>query len=331
MFFVCLCSFKNDNRVFVGLTDNLNFQFELEKKYFEYLNLEVKNLEIVFFSDKKNLALEEKKIWLIKTKNINDDFNLESIPEKFITTDMKNKKLVKDELSKLESEYMQLFYKFETLKENYKNIDDIIEQSIHSSIEDWKDSILLNKEININSKIDSYYDVDGYDDCGYDRDGYDKDGYDLYGYDRNGYDDYGFNEEGIHRDDLNKDHIQVNLEFEKNQAKQKNNNKLNSKKTNNNINKIQTQKKENKIEKKQILKNGFLSYDEAKRFVKLLELKDQYDWERYSNNLITGLKEIPSYIPKDPKNVYLKEWISWDDWLGKKYNSFTNGDQIQKY
>lgn len=307
MFFVYLCSFKNDNRVFVGLTNDLNFQFELEKKYFEYLNLEVKNLEIVFFSEKKNLALEEKKIWLIKTKNINDDFDLESIPEKFITTDMKNKKLVKDELSKLESEYMQLFYRFETLKENYKNLDDIIEQSIHSSIEDWKDSILLHKnETKQNSIIESYYDIDGYDDCGYDRDGFDRDGFDLYGYDRNGFDDYGFNEDGIHRDDLAKNSIINNIEKETHK-----------------ITPIKKEKKAldikiDKNNKNKILKKDFLSFNEAKKFVKLLELKDKNDWKRYCNNEIKDLKEIPSYIPRDPKNVYYKDWISWNNWLGIK-------------
>lgn len=205
MFIVYLYSFINKKKVFVGLSENLNFHLELEKKFFDSIGLEINNITIVYYGSNKKLALDEKKIWLAKTVNINYEFE-NMISYKFITKSFKDKKFIKEELQVLESNYMELFYKYETLKDNYRNIDEIIETAIQESINEWKDSNLSYTNNNLTKdEFNKFgFNVEGYDKYGFDFEGYDKDGYDLDGYDLNGFDSYGFNREEIHKDDLNK-------------------------------------------------------------------------------------------------------------------------------
>jgi primosomal replication protein N len=56
--------------------------------------------------------------------------------------------------------------------------------------------------------------------------------------------------------------------------------------------------------------NGFLPFEDARNFVRNLNLKTQYEWKVYLNS---GNK--PNNIPNKPRDVY-KDWISMDDWLG---------------
>ncbi|MFA9374822.1 MAG: hypothetical protein ACERKK_11775 [Poseidonibacter sp.] len=95
---------------------------------------------------------------------------------------------------------MSLFYKYETLKDNYKNVDELIEKAISNSIEEWKDQNLSD----LSTYNNLIYDSEGYDEFGLDIEGFDRHGFDINGYNKEGYDDYTFNKEGIHKDDIKK-------------------------------------------------------------------------------------------------------------------------------
>ena len=60
------------------------------------------------------------------------------------------------------------------------------------------------------------------------------------------------------------------------------------------------------------LGNEFLPYEEAREFVRSLNLKNKRDWEEWSKN---GMR--PSNIPSTPNEIYKdKGWKSWADFLG---------------
>ena len=68
------------------------------------------------------------------------------------------------------------------------------------------------------------------------------------------------------------------------------------------------------------------SFTEARKFVHSLKLKSGSEWKEYKRS-----DKKPVDIPKNPDNVYKKEWISMGDWLGtgtiqaqkRQYRSFT--------
>jgi len=54
-----------------------------------------------------------------------------------------------------------------------------------------------------------------------------------------------------------------------------------------------------------------LSFDDAKKFVRILGLKSHEEWNEYSKN---GNK--PHNIPSDPYKTYKnKGWVSWGNFL----------------
>jgi superfamily II DNA or RNA helicase len=57
----------------------------------------------------------------------------------------------------------------------------------------------------------------------------------------------------------------------------------------------------------------YKSYNDAKIYMKTLNIETAKDWERYKKN-----NEIPNDIPKDPYTVYSNtgEWKGWGDYLG---------------
>lgn len=61
--------------------------------------------------------------------------------------------------------------------------------------------------------------------------------------------------------------------------------------------------------------NYYLSFEDAKNFVKKLKLKTEFDWREYCNNKLEEFLKKPSYIPEHPELIYNNEWISWSDWL----------------
>lgn len=55
-----------------------------------------------------------------------------------------------------------------------------------------------------------------------------------------------------------------------------------------------------------------LTYDEVKKWVNdNLNVKSSLEWRKLINDNI-----IPDYIPKSPQDVYNKEWVGWNDFLG---------------
>ena len=54
-------------------------------------------------------------------------------------------------------------------------------------------------------------------------------------------------------------------------------------------------------------KDKFLSFEDAKDFVRGLKLKNLKDWQNYKK---------PVFIPSTPNRTYSDNWISWSDWLG---------------
>ena len=60
------------------------------------------------------------------------------------------------------------------------------------------------------------------------------------------------------------------------------------------------------------IKKGFISYEDARAIVRLLSIKKQRDWNKYS---LSG--ERPKNIPSNPWKTYKNNgWIGWHDWLG---------------
>jgi hypothetical protein len=69
--------------------------------------------------------------------------------------------------------------------------------------------------------------------------------------------------------------------------------------------------------------NGFLPFEEARTFVRSLNLKNQKEWNNYRKS-----ENKPNNIPSDPTIAYKKEWLSLGDWLGTyniaKQNKYKN-------
>lgn len=60
----------------------------------------------------------------------------------------------------------------------------------------------------------------------------------------------------------------------------------------------------------------FLSYDEAKKFVHKLQLKNVEEWKRYLKNEFPHLPAKPKEIPGNPAGFYKgKGWVGIGDWL----------------
>ena len=60
-----------------------------------------------------------------------------------------------------------------------------------------------------------------------------------------------------------------------------------------------------------LTKRNYLSFDEAKKFVKPLGILSQIEWKEFVKS-----ENRPDNIPKCPWDVFDKEWQGWDDWLG---------------
>jgi len=88
------------------------------------------------------------------------------------------------------------------------------------------------------------------------------------------------------------------------------------------------------VDESQILMNDknihFLSFEEARDFVRSLELETERNWWDYASS---GNK--PSNIPFTPWKSYEKQWKGFDDWLGikkdKPVNNFLPFEQAREY
>lgn len=60
--------------------------------------------------------------------------------------------------------------------------------------------------------------------------------------------------------------------------------------------------------------NSYVNYNESKKYIKLLNIKDRSDW-----NCFIKSNKFPSNLPKRPDRFYKnKGWISWYDFFGNK-------------
>ena len=60
-----------------------------------------------------------------------------------------------------------------------------------------------------------------------------------------------------------------------------------------------------------------LPFEEARKFVRSLGLKNTYEWEDYKKGKLEYLEPIPANIPKSPSSYYKNDgWIGMHDWLG---------------
>lgn len=63
----------------------------------------------------------------------------------------------------------------------------------------------------------------------------------------------------------------------------------------------------------------YRTFDEAKKYVQSLKLKNQNDWRKYAKS-----SKKPENIPADPVEVYKKEWKGYGDWLGTGRIAYQN-------
>jgi hypothetical protein len=63
-------------------------------------------------------------------------------------------------------------------------------------------------------------------------------------------------------------------------------------------------------------KRQFCSYEDAKNFVRTLDLSGARKWQAYCSGKLTGKGFRPLDIPSHPWQYYKKEWIDFRDWLG---------------
>jgi len=76
---------------------------------------------------------------------------------------------------------------------------------------------------------------------------------------------------------------------------------------------------------KNFLGTDLMPFEEAKEFVKKLNLKDKKEWIIYCKGKILALPPKPDNIPRDPDGRYRKEWNGWEDFIGLE-NAKINGE-----
>ncbi len=70
-------------------------------------------------------------------------------------------------------------------------------------------------------------------------------------------------------------------------------------------------------------KKRYLSFNDAKKLIKTLNIKSNKDWRKLKLN-----KDIPNNIPPSPEKHYISEWISWGDFLGNSNKSSKEKEYI---
>jgi len=73
-------------------------------------------------------------------------------------------------------------------------------------------------------------------------------------------------------------------------------------------------------------KKDFLSFEDARKFVRGLNLDGLEEWKNYRKS-----GKRPKYIPSVPEITYKKEWISTPDWLGGKKKRFRSFEDARKF
>ena len=67
----------------------------------------------------------------------------------------------------------------------------------------------------------------------------------------------------------------------------------------------------------------YMKFEDARKFVHNLELKDAKDWARFVH---TG--SIPDNIPVKPEIVYKKKWLGLSDWIGNDSETFGESELL---
>ncbi|MFT6746337.1 MAG: hypothetical protein ACJAZ2_000676, partial [Glaciecola sp.] len=80
-------------------------------------------------------------------------------------------------------------------------------------------------------------------------------------------------------------------------------------------------------EEKQSTYSKFLSYEEAKKFVNELKLKNVMQWQRYLKGQFPELPPKPKNIPSNPTSIYQGNgWVGMGDWLDNGAFPYANKD-----
>lgn len=73
----------------------------------------------------------------------------------------------------------------------------------------------------------------------------------------------------------------------------------------------------------------FLSFEEARDYIRKLGLKTQQDWQRYYQGKIEGM-EKPQNIPWNPQKIYSDKWKGIKDWLGTQWKDFQEAREFAR-
>lgn len=75
----------------------------------------------------------------------------------------------------------------------------------------------------------------------------------------------------------------------------------------------------------------FLSFEDARDFVRKLGIQTTKDWEKYCINELVGYEKKPHNIPRSPEQVYRRKgWINYKDWLHEKQMNFKEAKEFVK-
>jgi superfamily II DNA or RNA helicase len=86
------------------------------------------------------------------------------------------------------------------------------------------------------------------------------------------------------------------------------------------------------LEVKQKIINGqYLSFKEARDYIRNLKLEKANLWIRYLMNELPGYANKPKYIPDKPHEVYKKEWQGLEDWLGIQDNKYLPFEEARTF
>lgn len=71
----------------------------------------------------------------------------------------------------------------------------------------------------------------------------------------------------------------------------------------------------------------YLSFEEARDFVRSLNLGNTGQWQRYYQGKIEGL-EKPDNIPWNPQKIYAEQWNGIKDWIGTDWKEFNKAREF---
>ncbi|MDD2949158.1 MAG: hypothetical protein PHU29_00070 [Sulfuricurvum sp.] len=68
------------------------------------------------------------------------------------------------------------------------------------------------------------------------------------------------------------------------------------------------------------MKTDLLPFEEAREFVRSIELKNAREWKLWSKGELPGKEKRPDFIPSNPDVIYKRMgWLGWSDWIKDLY------------